>query len=400
MSPNSSATVLVFSAKQRNSEVVAKVLAAGRIECRVCHDVSDLSQQIGTAGTRFGALVVTERGLAAKARDAINAFQDTEPVWSELPVVLLSPHDEPPGRERPLRNVILIRQPTTARQLLSVVHLALELRGHQFDVQDLLLRLEERRDWSELALVRTQQRVGGSEAAREHEELEKTEERLAVARRRLRQRREEDRLMLARELHDNIIQRLLYLIIRLAPGRDMARAASMPELQATIDECRREVHSTVKELRRLIRELRPAGLELGFDAALEPVVVRLAPHTEVVLETVPAGELFEDVRLCLYRVAQEALRNIEKHAEASKVRVAMRDRDDEVHLFVADDGRGFYVPGTLEELARHDHFGLLGIHEFVEGLGGDVKIRSSIGKGTCLRARVPRANRDGDRPAR
>ena len=350
----------------------------------MCGDVEGLRDRLESSGQDLGGLVVTERSLTSRARETVHGFQDVEPVWSELPIVLLSPRDRAPEQVRQLRNVILVRQPTTPRQFLSVVQIALETRSHQFDVQNLLLQLEEQRDWLEQALLRLQ-RHGLHDSDKSRELARK----LATSRRRLTQRREEDRLMLARELHDTVIQRLLYLSMRLSPGEAIARESGLPNLRRTIEEARLDAHAAVKDLRRLIRELRPAGLEMGFEAALHPTVARLAPRTQVQLDVDVVREFPDDVTLCLYRVAQEALRNAERHAEATRVRVAARRYGNSAHLLVADNGQGFEVPAQLEYLGREEHFGLMGIEEFVSGLGGDLRIRSAKGKGTCVRARVP-----------
>ena len=376
--------MLVYAVRPRNAQVLGRALTNGRIAHDVCGDLAALQHRLTSIGQDLGALVVTERSLSSRARAAVHAFQDVEPVWSELPIVLLSPRDRAPEQTRQLRNVILVRQPSSPRQFLSVVQIALETRSHQFDVQNLLLQLEEQRDWLEQALMRLQ-RHGLHDSGKSRELARK----LAVSRRRLTQRREEDRLMLARELHDTVIQRLLYLSMRLSPGEAVARESGLPELRQTIEEARLDAHAAVKDLRRLIRELRPAGLEMGFAAALQPTVARLAPRTQVRLDVEGIREFPNDVTLCLYRAAQEALRNVERHAEATQVRVVVRRYGNSAHLLVADNGKGFEVPAQLDHFAHQEHFGLMGVEEFVSGLGGDVRIRSAIGKGTCVRARVP-----------
>lgn len=376
--------VLLFAARPRNAEVLARALAKGRIGHETCGSVNAFRDRLNRSGGEAGAVVVTERGLALDARKALLAYQDAEPVWSELPIVLLSRRDRAPARQRALRNVILLRQPTTVRHFRSVVQLALETRAHQFAVQDLLLQLEEQRDWLEQALQHQQRAVEADRS--ERGELAR---KLAHTRRRLNRRREEDRHMLARELHDTVIQRLLYLSMRLSSAEAKARATGMTSLVTTIEEARGDAHAAVKDLRRLIRELRPAGLEMGFEAALQPTVSRLASTTRVILEADGVEELPRDVVLCMYRVTQEALRNIERHADASRVRVAVRRYGDEAHLLIADDGGGFDPPQPLERLAETEHFGLIGVEEFIAGIGGDLKIRSAKGSGTCLRARLP-----------
>ena len=146
--------ILLYASRGRNAEVLVEALRPARATCLASRDVDEFRDLLRRMGHELGAVVVTERALAESARDAIHAFQDRERVWSELPIILLSPRRRGPERLRPLRNVILLHQPTAPRQFRSVVQLALETRGHQFEVQDLLLQLEEQRDWLEQALLR------------------------------------------------------------------------------------------------------------------------------------------------------------------------------------------------------------------------------------------------------
>ena len=372
--------VLLFADRARNASVLAEALKDVRVSCLPCADGQTFRGHLMSHGHTLETVVVTERSLAHGARDAIHGFQDVEPVWSELPIVLLSPHRHGPNRSRPLRNVILLHQPTAPRQFRSVVQLALETRAQQFEVQDLLQRLEEQRDWLAQALAREGDDVRSGDPGAPGR---------VSSRRRLLQRREEDRSMLARELHDTVIQRLLYLSMHLSPGIEMAQSSGRDDVAELIEEARGEAKRAVKDLRRLIRELRPAGLDMGFAAALEPTFARLRSIVDLRAEVEAAEDIAEDVVLVLYRIAREALRNIERHADATCVRVRIGRQEDAVVLWVADDGRGFDVPDRLDRLAVDDHFGLLGMEEFVIGVGGDLRIRSWPDAGTCVRASIP-----------
>ncbi len=96
------------------------------------------------------------------------------------------------------------------------------------------------------------------------------------------------------------------------------------------------------------------------------------------------------IAACLFRVAQEALRNALRHAEARQIRVALRLSPQEATLHVEDDGCGFVVPPRLATLARGQHFGLIGLVERVAWVEGQIDIQSTPGKGTTITARVPR----------
>jgi two-component system sensor histidine kinase DegS len=152
----------------------------------------------------------------------------------------------------------------------------------------------------------------------------------------------------------------------------------------------------VTQLRRLIGELRPAGLEeLGLTAALEGYVAHLqregGPDVPKIRLNLDASgpALAEPVAICLFRVAQEGLRNTLKHARAGQVTLHLRLLDGEAVLSVHDDGRGFHVPSRLSTLTEADHFGLVGMAERVNWAGGQFDVRSQPGVGTEVTARIP-----------
>lgn len=140
---------------------------------------------------------------------------------------------------------------------------------------------------------------------------------------------------------------------------------------------------------------RPAGLdELGLTAALEGYVARLceeapaAPQVELALD--PAGvDLPEPIAICLFRTAQEALRNALKHARPEHIQISLQLSDEAVVLTVRDDGCGFLVPAQPGEFTQADHFGLVSMAERVAWTGGQLTIHSEPGAGTQIMARVP-----------
>lgn len=198
---------------------------------------------------------------------------------------------------------------------------------------------------------------------------------------------------LAQELHDGPVQQLLGVGYQLATPPNSEGGAG-PDAAAI----RREVLATADQLRAVIGRLRPAGLtELGLAWALRDYVARVqrtipggGPRLRLHIGT-PVPELAPEVSLCLFRCAQEALRNALRHAQASVVVVELRIANDQARLIVEDDGCGFQVPRRLSELAQTDHFGLVGLAERVEGLGGTLEIRSLAGEGTLLAVILPLA---------
>jgi PAS domain S-box-containing protein len=225
---------------------------------------------------------------------------------------------------------------------------------------------------------------------------------LAEAQRRRVEIQEAERLHLARELHDSTVQQLLGISYQLVAARRRAvgeRHGDGPDsdgLVPVLEATRQEVLSVVTQLRGLIGGLRPAGLEeFGLTAALEGYVARLqregsAEMPAIECELAASGTLLpQPVAFCLFRAAQEALRNALQHAAAQRIVVALSLPSGEAVLRVSDDGRGFKVPARLSMLARSDHFGLIGIAERVAVAGGQISIRSQPGAGTEVTVRIP-----------
>jgi signal transduction histidine kinase len=207
------------------------------------------------------------------------------------------------------------------------------------------------------------------------------------------QSREEERKRLARELHDRVIQDLVNLNYLLEAGP--ADAAS----KATVDAVRERLRRVVDSLRQVSTELRPAALDdlslgLAVRGYLEEARDKYALRISLRL---PAGShdrleaLPEEVRVSLFRVLQEAVQNVHRHARASRVEVDLALQGEAVTLEVRDDGRGFQCPAELGGLVRQRHFGLAGAQERMGLVGGRLELVSEVGRGTTLRATAPLA---------
>ncbi|NOX61874.1 MAG: hypothetical protein GXP42_08005 [Chloroflexi bacterium] len=193
---------------------------------------------------------------------------------------------------------------------------------------------------------------------------------------------EEERKRLARELHDDTLQALIALNQRVQLAQlnanDPETAKALREVQALASE-------TIANLRRFVRALRPVYLEdLGLVTALDMLVRETAAATGAQARFHCIGEprrFPPNVELALYRMAQEALSNVARHANAQHIQVTAAFSATTFTLKVRDDGRGFVVPDSPAEFAQRGHFGLLGLQERAELIGAHLSVISQPGQG-------------------
>ncbi len=202
------------------------------------------------------------------------------------------------------------------------------------------------------------------------------------------QAQEEERRRVARDLHDEAAQALTSLLVRL---RLLERSATPEEARGQVQELRKLTAQALEEVRRVALELRPTILDdLGLEAALAWRVDEFnadqAARATLTMNGVD-GRLPQPVELVFYRVAQEALNNVARHAHASQVALTLRREGNWLMLEVTDNGVGFAVPTA--SLDRRSGLGLVGMRERLMLLGGDLTLHSQPGQGTRVVARAP-----------
>jgi signal transduction histidine kinase len=193
-----------------------------------------------------------------------------------------------------------------------------------------------------------------------------------------------ERRRLARELHDETGQALTSILLGL---KSVETARGEGEVQAAVAELRELVAATLEDVRRLAVELRPKALDdFGLEPALERLAQGFAEQTGIAVDVVASldARLPGEVETVLYRIVQEALTNVVKHAQAERVSIVVRRRGDRVAAVIEDDGRGF-APAE----ARAEGLGLLGMRERLALVDGTIAIESSPGAGTTVVAEVP-----------
>lgn len=201
---------------------------------------------------------------------------------------------------------------------------------------------------------------------------------------------EDERKQISRELHDVIAQTLTGINIRLATLKTAA-ALNAKDLDRNIATTQQLVERSVNIVHQFARQLRPTVLDdLGLIPALHSFMKNFTVRTGVRTRlTAFAGVEQLDItrRTTLFRVAQEALTNVARHAHASQVEVTIRKLPDYVCMNVKDDGKSFAVERVLHGNGSK-HLGLLGMRERLEMVGGRLQIESDPGKGTNIMARI------------
>ncbi|MCJ7653839.1 MAG: PAS domain S-box protein [Dehalococcoidia bacterium] len=203
---------------------------------------------------------------------------------------------------------------------------------------------------------------------------------------------EEERKRIARELHDDVAQSILLLSRRLdilisggTYKSPKAPVSKLEDIQAIANEA-------YKSLQRYARDLRPSILDqMGLVAALnwlaEELSKELGIKTTVKADKLPP--LPSETELAMFRIAQEALNNVRKHAQASNVKIIVESSSSNMRMIITDNGKGFLTSRLTGNLAKEGKLGVLGMEERARLIGGNIQIKSEPGKGTIVIAKAP-----------
>ncbi len=201
---------------------------------------------------------------------------------------------------------------------------------------------------------------------------------------------EAERKRIARELHDQTGQSLTSFLVSLKT----LETASRQDIQRRIADMRQLTAQTLQEVHNLALELRPSSLDdLGLIAVLEQYTVEYAEKFGINTEFHAIGfsqrRLSPETEIAIYRIVQEALTNVAKHAEAKKVSVLLEVRDSSVVAIVEDDGKGFDIKQDSDLNSVKNQLGLYGMYERAELIGGSITIESQPGMGTTIFVEAP-----------
>jgi two-component system sensor histidine kinase DegS len=231
------------------------------------------------------------------------------------------------------------------------------------------------------------------------EEQQKIAEELRVMQQNLRyylkqatRAQEEERKRISHELHDDTIQALVVLSRQLDSLASKKQGMS-EENRMHLEELWHQTNNILKGVRRLSQDLRPAALDsLGLLPALEWLASNVSEYSGVTAEVKVTGEerrLTEEVAIALFRITQEALRNVWRHSGATNAQINVEFTDSNTRITVSDNGKGFNVPLKIGDMAKDGKLGLTGMQERAQLVGGTLTIHSSMGEGTAVIVEIP-----------
>ncbi len=224
------------------------------------------------------------------------------------------------------------------------------------------------------------------------EEVITQRERLRELARRAQQARESERVRISRELHDSAAQLILDVIFKLESLDETAGNGNALSAE-TIGELKDKSKEGLRELRRVISDLRPPVLEvLGLQRSLETWAIRFGRENgiQIDIDLEDGPELDELEEITIFRLVQEALANVARHADADYAGVRLQRNSGNISLIIEDDGRGFDMASVKARQQRGEVLGLSTMEERVEMLMGDFSVKSQPGKGTKIEIFLPR----------
>jgi PAS domain S-box-containing protein len=202
---------------------------------------------------------------------------------------------------------------------------------------------------------------------------------------------EEERKRISHELHDDTIQALVVLSRQLDA---LATDKGMPEpTRLRLEELWQQTDSILQGVRRLSQDLRPAAIDrLGLLPAIQWLAEEVAKYSGVATKVDVIGKehrLPEEVAIALFRIIQEAMRNVWRHSGATSAQIIIEFFDKRTKITVSDNGQGFKLPDKVGDLAKHGKLGLAGMQERTQLVGGTLTVHSEPDKGTTITVEAP-----------
>lgn len=214
--------------------------------------------------------------------------------------------------------------------------------------------------------------------------------------RRLMEQREQERLVIARDLHDGPLQTLSSTIFHLQMVKEVFPDAA---LQIELSQIRMDIKNAIHEIREVLNDLRPPALmHFGLSRMIQIYTEDLRerfPEIQIQMDLMDDHQVLSDeARLALFRIYQAAINNIVRHSGAKQAWITFKMEEDSFQLQLTDNGKGFKHAGDFSQLTRNGHFGLIGMKERAEAIGGAFTVISEPGMGTTIRIKGPLSGRN------
>lgn len=403
-------TLLAVVIQAQEGPIVAGAFAPGRLANQALSSVLSSDEQAAAWLSGADGRVLFQVGEGRRA-DAVDGLQEGSGTRYELQdgAEFVIAYSTVP----PLNWVLAIQEPWQAvtdpllrltewTPLVLAPVLVIALIGLVFGLRQIVQPLQTlekqavRLGWGDFSAIESP--VGGiQEIQRLQDELIHMARKVNVAQQGLRgylgavtTGQEEERRRLARDLHDDTLQSLIALNQRVQLAQLTAVNSSTV---AQLEDMQQMAEQTIADLRRLTRDLRPIYLEdLGLVAALHMLARDTGQALGIPVTIQVIGDeqrLPAEAELAFYRIAQESLSNVARHAQAGCAEITLRYQPEKTSLVIKDDGRGFSTPDSPAEMASEGHFGLLGIQERAESIGASFQVRSASHQGTELVIELP-----------
>jgi len=234
--------------------------------------------------------------------------------------------------------------------------------------------------------------VGFQHIARDITEQKRMQENLRFYLQQVTRAQEEERKRISRELHDETTQALVALSRQL-DALASSRKGLSENNRLCLEELWQKTNNIMQGVRRLSQDLRPAALDrLGLLSALEWLASDVSEYSgiEIKVNVVDTERrLPEEVELVLFRITQEALRNVWRHSQATRAEITVEFDESKTKVTVSDNGKGFKLPETIGDLARDGKLGLAGMQERARLLGGSLTVQSEPGRGSTITVELP-----------
>lgn len=397
--------ILILAPVGRDASLLNNALVQAGLTPLVCQTMVELCENL-SAGA--GALLFSEEALSQQVTSRLIQTLNEQPAWSDVPLILLlrsEPRNQGLSKAiralTPGRHVTVLERPISIPTLVSVTNSSLRARHRQYEVRDYLIareqqaaeleqRVQERTtelaQANEQLTAEVQERIRAEQEVRQrNQELDRLNKRLQELAHKVVSIQEDERRRVSRELHDEAGQSLTALKISL----DLIRAtlpADLTDARDSLSEAMGLASDTMERIRLLAHDLRPPILDhASLKSTLGALCQEFSGRTHLAVHYSGSDlpPLPDTVTVALYRILQEALTNIARHANASSVEVNLRPDHNTILLHVRDDGEGF------DTHSQRSGIGLDGMRERLEILGGALEIRSQPNHGTHLLARIP-----------